>query len=85
MEQKNWQRQDLLKAINNLEEELGEPKRTTNMSLSYGFNQNYWRPKLVKKVGAVLDVNLLPFVKEVTVRPQFERINRQRLKKDESD
>lgn len=55
-------RTDLLKEINKIEEELGEPKRTTYVSLVYGFNQNYWRPKLVKKISAAVGVNLLPFV-----------------------
>lgn len=61
MQQKGMSRNDLLREINKIEDKLGD-KHTTHVSFVYGFNENYWRPKLVKKISAVIGVNLLPYI-----------------------
>ena len=61
LKQKGMTRNDLVRAINKIEDKYNE-KHTTHVALVYGFNSNRWKPKLVKKISAVIGVNLLPYI-----------------------
>lgn len=74
MKQQNLTRVTLLKKINEIETKVGEKELTSRISLVYGFNDNYWRPKLVKKISTVVGVDLLPYVKQETGKRRIKSL-----------
>lgn len=74
MASQNLTRAGLLQRINDIEEKLGENEKTSHVSLVYGFNDNYWRPKLVKKIGVIVGVDLLPYIQRETGKRRIKSL-----------